>query len=64
MTDKKLPELKTIGAFNHGGYMGNTIFLDHSCDEWVIGSVEDLEKFLEEGKAMLDYLKSKEIKEL
>lgn len=57
MKDKK--EIES-GEFTYGdtGYGGEfEVFLPHSCDEWIIGSVEDFEQFLKDGEELLRKIK-------
>lgn len=39
-------------------YSYGEFFLPHSCDEWVIGSIEDMEQFIKEAQEILNKVRS------
>jgi hypothetical protein len=58
-------ENKVFGQINisegpnaHSSHKGPIFWLPHSCDEWVIGSLEDAEDFLQNLAEAIAYAKS------
>lgn len=49
---------KSVGEFNYSPEYNN-VYLPHSCDEWEIGTPQELEKFLKDGQELLKQIKEK-----
>lgn len=50
-----------IGHINYGDnnmYGDTCFFLEHSCDEWVIGDLEKAKKFRDDLSALIDKVES------
>ncbi len=42
---KTMKDTITNGEIHFGGYGGPGFWLDHSCDEWIIGDIDYAKKF-------------------